>query len=247
MELVDAAPCACHSACEAAIVAFEQATSRSPLGPRPAYTRAAAVQDRRRRRLATADPGIIQLAGYTVAEAAPAAPPGDLGAALVGRGRTLFYCWPGPDDDRQRRTVAGLCPHGCGGLAAARRRGVLRLQAARWVPPRLQVPTRASLSVESRRLLRRCGPAQGTSAQAAGTPAPSLTLPLPPAGVCGLSSLCGRRGQHCGLLYTARYVRAPSLPTSRVKKNRSIPFCSLAQTIAVRYICGSIRSRWRAE
>ena len=46
-------------------------------------------------------------------------------------------------------------------------------------------------------------------------------LPLPPAGVCGLSSLCGRRGQHCGLLYTARYVRAPSLPTSRVEKNRS--------------------------
>ena len=37
-----------------------------------------------------------------------AAPPGDLGAALVGR--TLLYWWP--DDGWQRGTVARLCPRG---------------------------------------------------------------------------------------------------------------------------------------
>ena len=42
--------------------------------------------------------------GYAV----DAAPPGDLGAALVGR--TLLYWWP--DDGWQRGTVARLCPRG---------------------------------------------------------------------------------------------------------------------------------------
>ena len=37
-----------------------------------------------------------------------AAPPGDLGAALVGR--TILYWWP--DDGWQRGTVARLCPRG---------------------------------------------------------------------------------------------------------------------------------------
>ena len=37
-----------------------------------------------------------------------AAPPGDLGAALVGR--TILYWWP--DDGCQRGTVARLCPRG---------------------------------------------------------------------------------------------------------------------------------------
>jgi hypothetical protein len=42
--------------------------------------------------------------GFTV----DAAPPGDLGAALVGR--QLLYWWP--DDGWQRGTVARLCPRG---------------------------------------------------------------------------------------------------------------------------------------
>ena len=53
--------------------------------------------------LAVAPPPIPPT-GFTV----EAAPPGDLGAALVGR--TVLYWWP--DDGWQRGTVARLCPRG---------------------------------------------------------------------------------------------------------------------------------------
>ena len=58
-----------------------------------------------RRRIPPAGaPPPIPPAGFTV----EAAPPGDLGAALVGR--TLLYCWP--DNGWQRDTIARLCPRG---------------------------------------------------------------------------------------------------------------------------------------
>ena len=82
--------------CEAAITAFELATGRAlprPVPPPPGADSAGAP--------ATAP---IPLAGYTV----NVAPPGELGAALVGR--TLLYWWP--DDGWQRGTVARLCPRG---------------------------------------------------------------------------------------------------------------------------------------
>ena len=80
--------------CEAAITAFEQATGRSlprPVPPPPSTDAASA-------------PAPLPPAGYTV----DAAPPGDLGAVLVGR--TLLYWWP--TDGWQRGTVARLCPRG---------------------------------------------------------------------------------------------------------------------------------------
>jgi hypothetical protein len=80
--------------CEEAIAAFEQATGRSL--PRPAPPPPAAA--------AAAPPPPFPPAGFTV----DAAPPGDLGAPLVGR--TLLYWWP--DDGWQRGTVARTCPRG---------------------------------------------------------------------------------------------------------------------------------------
>jgi hypothetical protein len=80
--------------CEAAIAAFERATGRSlpRPAPPPPFARAAGA------------PAPLPPAGYTV----DMAPPGDLGAALVGR--TLLYWWP--TDGWQRGTVARLCPRG---------------------------------------------------------------------------------------------------------------------------------------
>ena len=57
-------------------------------------------------------------AGYVV----EAAPPGDLGTALVGR--TLLYWWP--DDGWQRGTVARLCPRGAFSHVVACRVGAAR-------------------------------------------------------------------------------------------------------------------------
>ena len=76
--------------CEAAIAAFEQATGRSLPRPAPPPPTGTAVA-----------PPPIPPTGFTV----EAAPPGDLGAALVGR--TVLYWWP--DDGWQRGTVARLC------------------------------------------------------------------------------------------------------------------------------------------
>jgi hypothetical protein len=77
--------------CEEAIAAFEQATGRR-LPRRPPPPPAAAP---------AAPPPPFPPAGFTV----DAAPPGELGAPLVGR--TLLYWWP--DDGWQRGTVARLC------------------------------------------------------------------------------------------------------------------------------------------
>ena len=79
--------------CEDAIAAFEQATGRSLPRPAPPPPTGTAVA-----------PPPIPPTGFTV----EAAPPGDLGAALVGR--TVLYWWP--DDGWQRGTVARLCPRG---------------------------------------------------------------------------------------------------------------------------------------
>ena len=78
--------------CEAAIAVFERATGCSLPRPPPTLTCAAGA----------APP--IPPAGLPV----EAGPPGDLGAALMGR--TVIYWWP--DDCWQRRTVARLCPRG---------------------------------------------------------------------------------------------------------------------------------------
>ena len=81
--------------CQAAIAAVEQATGRSlPRPPPPPLPLAGAA----------GVPLPIPPAGFTV----EAAPPGDLGKALVGR--TVLYWWP--DDGWQRGTVARLCPRG---------------------------------------------------------------------------------------------------------------------------------------
>ena len=86
--------------CEAAIAAFEQATSRSlPRPALPPHTGTAVA------------PTPIPPTGFTF----EAAPPGDLGAALVGR--TVLYWWP--DDGWQRGTVARLCPRGAFSHAVA--------------------------------------------------------------------------------------------------------------------------------
>jgi hypothetical protein len=82
--------------CEAALIAFstfEQATGRAlpHLAPPPP---AAAVPP----------PPPLPPTGFSV----DTSPPGDLGAALVGR--QLLYWWP--DDGWQRGTVAHLCPRG---------------------------------------------------------------------------------------------------------------------------------------
>ena len=79
--------------CEGAIAAFEQANGRSLPRPAPPPPNGTAVT-----------PPPIEPTGFTV----EAAPPGDLGAALVGR--TVLYWWP--DDGWQRGTVARLCPRG---------------------------------------------------------------------------------------------------------------------------------------
>ena len=79
--------------CEEAIAAFEQTIGRTR--PRPALAPPARPG---------AAPAPIAPAGFTV----DTAPPGDLGAALVGR--TLLYWWP--TDGWQRGTVARLCPRG---------------------------------------------------------------------------------------------------------------------------------------
>ena len=77
--------------CEAAIAAFEQAAGRFLLRPaQPSPPLAAA----------SGEPPPIPPAGFTV----EAAPPGDLGAALVGR-TVLYWCPYGC----QRGTVARLC------------------------------------------------------------------------------------------------------------------------------------------
>ena len=81
--------------CEAAIAAaFERGTGRSIPRPAPPPPFAGAASA----------PAPMPPAGYTV----DVAPPGDLGAALVGR--TLLYWWP--TDGWQRGTVARLCPRG---------------------------------------------------------------------------------------------------------------------------------------
>ena len=80
--------------CEAASAAFERATGRSLPRPAPPPPFAGAA----------GAPASLPPAGYTV----DVAPPGDLGAALVGR--TLLYWWP--TDGWQRGTVARLCPRG---------------------------------------------------------------------------------------------------------------------------------------
>jgi hypothetical protein len=79
--------------CAQAIAAFEQAIGRSL--PRPALAPPV---------LPGAAPPPIAPSGFTV----DAAPPGDLGIALVGR--TILYWWP--SDGWQRGTVARLCPRG---------------------------------------------------------------------------------------------------------------------------------------
>ena len=78
--------------CEAAIAAFEQVTGRSLPRPAPSSPPFAG---------AAGAPPQIPPAGFTV----EAAPPADLGAALVGR--TVLYWWP--DEGGQRATVARLC------------------------------------------------------------------------------------------------------------------------------------------
>jgi hypothetical protein len=79
------------TSCEEAIAAFERATGRTLLRPAPRQPLAAGPA-----------PPPLPPAGFTV----DAAPPPDLGAALVGR--QLLYWWP--DDGWQRGTVARLCP-----------------------------------------------------------------------------------------------------------------------------------------
>ena len=79
--------------CDEAIAAFEQATGR-PL-PRPTSAPPPFIGS---------PPAPIAPTGFFV----DAAPPGDLGPALVGR--TLLYWWP--TDGWQRGTVARLCPRG---------------------------------------------------------------------------------------------------------------------------------------
>jgi hypothetical protein len=74
--------------CEDAISAFELATGRTVPRPLPALPGRAA-----------ASPAPIAPVGFE-------APPGDLGAALVGQ--TMLYWWP-EIDGRQRGTVARLC------------------------------------------------------------------------------------------------------------------------------------------
>jgi hypothetical protein len=81
--------------CAEAIAAFERATGRILPRPGPAPPAAPA---------AAAPPPPIPPAGFTV----DAAPPGDLGAALVGQ--RLLYWWP--DEGWQRGSVARLCPRG---------------------------------------------------------------------------------------------------------------------------------------
>ena len=80
--------------CAEAIAAFERATGL--VLPRPAPPPPAAA--------AAAPPPPIPPAGFTV----DVAPPGDLGAALVGK--RLLYWWPG--EGWQRGTVARLCTRG---------------------------------------------------------------------------------------------------------------------------------------
>ena len=79
--------------CEEAIAAFERATGRSLPRPAPHPPLAAGPA-----------PPPPPPAGFTV----DAAPPSDLGAALVRVGRQLLYWWP--DDGWQRGSVARLCP-----------------------------------------------------------------------------------------------------------------------------------------
>ena len=79
--------------CEEAISAFERATGRTLPRPPPAPPGGAAVV-----------PVPLAPVGFAV----EAAPPGDLGAALVGR--SILYWWP--TDGWQRGTVARLCPRG---------------------------------------------------------------------------------------------------------------------------------------
>jgi hypothetical protein len=76
--------------CADAIAAFEQDTGHFLPRPPPVPS--------------GAPPQPIPPAGFTV----DPAPPGDLGAALVGR--TLLYWWP--SDGWQRGTIARLCPRG---------------------------------------------------------------------------------------------------------------------------------------
>jgi hypothetical protein len=81
--------------CEAALIASEQATGRALPRPAPPLPTAAAP------------PPPLPPTGFTV----DAAPPGDLGAAFVGR--QLLFWWP-DDDGWQRGTVARICPRGRG-------------------------------------------------------------------------------------------------------------------------------------
>ena len=95
--------------CEEAIAAFEQTLGRAL--PRPALAPPARPG---------AAPAPIAPAGFTV----DAAPPGNLGAALVGR--TILYWWP--TDGWQRGRVARLCPRGAFShvVAYSRQTSVLR-------------------------------------------------------------------------------------------------------------------------
>ena len=83
------------SNCAQAIAAFEQAIGRSL--PRPALAPPV---------LPGAAPSPIAPSGFTM----DAAPPGDLGIALVGRTIRVLYWWP--SDGWQRGTVARLYPRG---------------------------------------------------------------------------------------------------------------------------------------
>jgi hypothetical protein len=81
--------------CDEAIAAFKQPEATGRSLPRPPPPPQAATT------AAPPPPGSIPPAGFTV----DAAPPGDLGASLVGR--TLLYWWP--DDGWQRGTRWRAC------------------------------------------------------------------------------------------------------------------------------------------
>ena len=120
--------------CENAIAAFEQATGRSlprPAPPPPTGTSVAPPQ--------------IPPTGFAV----EAAPPGDLGAAMVGR--TVLYWWPDRDDGWQRGTVARLCPRSAFSHAVAYRGNRRARHGGRCSTPPPTAPAGCGLSRRRRR------------------------------------------------------------------------------------------------